>query len=40
MKTECREFFGYAVSKNTLRIGFSPRKAVFESKGVVGIFIS
>ena len=37
MKTECRGFFSYEVLKNPLRIGFSPRKPVFESNVVVGI---
>ena len=39
MKIECRGFFSYEVLKNPLRIGFSPRKPVFEPFVVVEIFI-
>jgi len=39
MKTECRGNFSYEVLKFPLRIGFSPRKPVFESNVVVGISI-
>jgi len=35
MKTECRGNFSYEVLKFPLRIGFSPRKPVFESFVVV-----
>jgi len=39
VKIECRGFFSYEVLKNPLRIGFSPRKPVFEPFVVVEIFI-